>query len=174
MGDTFIIVIAIGLSAVLLFVFPMMSLADRTDDISGIALQAETEEYVNKVSTTGVITLDDTDQFMQTISASGNSYEVDIQLYLLDENPGVKLTQAEMTKIGENLYYTYYTTQIQDALNENGRIRLKQGDMIVVEVKNTNQTIAEQLWNLIFQLTGNDAYKLKAQESAIVTVNGSN
>ena len=34
MGDTLITVIAIVLAAVLMFVFPLMTMSDRTDDVS--------------------------------------------------------------------------------------------------------------------------------------------
>ena len=34
MSDTLIVIIAIGVAAVLIFVFPIMTLADRIDDVS--------------------------------------------------------------------------------------------------------------------------------------------
>jgi hypothetical protein len=37
-----------------------------------------------------------------------------MQIQQLDENPGVKVTQAEMTKIGENVYYNLYTKPSDD------------------------------------------------------------
>ena len=51
--------------------------------------------------------------YLTTISSTGNSFDVDIEIQQLDENPGVKTTQAEMTKIGENLYYNLYTYNSQ-------------------------------------------------------------
>ena len=58
----------------------------------------------------------------------------------LDENPGKKTTQANYTKIGENVYYSEYTTQVLEQLESSttGEISLKEGDRIVVNVKNTN------------------------------------
>ncbi len=174
MGDSLITVIAIFLAAILMFVFPLMSLAERTDDISELAVKTATDEFVNDVRTTGKLTLTDYEQYIQTINATGNSFDVDIRIFQLDENPGVKLTQAEQTKIGENLYYQKYTTQIEDELNKSGRMRLKEGDLIAVTVKNTNQTIAQLLRNFFYQLTGSQSYQIMAEESAIVAVNGSN
>ena len=53
-------------------------------------------------------------------------------------------------------------------------MKLKEGDMVAVTVKNTNTTIAESLRNFFYQLTGNDSYQIAAKHSGIVTVNGSN
>ena len=38
MGDSLITIIAIFLAAILMFVFPLMSLSERTDDISQLAV----------------------------------------------------------------------------------------------------------------------------------------
>ena len=113
MGDSLITIIAIFLAAILMFVFPLMSLSERTDDISQLAVATATNEFVDKIRTTGKITLDDYEKYIQTISSTGNSFEVEMQIQQLDENPGVKVTQAEMTKIGENVYYNKYTSQIE-------------------------------------------------------------
>lgn len=174
MGDSLITIIAIFLAAILMFVFPLMSLSERTDDISQLSVQTATDEFVDNIRTTGKITLDDYEKYLQTISATGNSFEVEMVVYQLDENPGVKVTQAEMTKIGENVYYNIYTSQIQEKLNEDGRMKLKEGDMVSVTVKNTNQTIAQLLRNFFYQVAGDDTYQIAAKKNAVVTVNGSN
>lgn len=172
MGDSLITIVAIFLAAILMFVFPLMSMSERTDDVSELAVQTTTTEFVDKVRTTGKLTLEDYDKYISTISSTGNSFDVDIEIQELDENPGVKTTQADMTKIGENLYYNLYTSQVEEKLNNNGRITLKEGDRIAVSVKNTNQTISQTLKNFFYQLAGNDTYQIAAQHAGIVTVNG--
>ncbi len=172
MGDSLITIVAIFLAAILMFVFPLMSMSDRTDDVSKLAVQTATTEFVDKVRTTGKLTLDEYDKYISTIASTGNSFDVEVELQLLDENPGVKTTQAEMTKIGENLYYHLYTTQVEEDLTKNGRITLKEGDRVSVTAKNTNQTISQLLKNFLYQLTGNDTYQIAARHAGIVTVNG--
>ncbi len=172
MGDSLITIIAIFLAAILMFVFPLMSMSERTDDVSQLAVQTATTEFVDTIRTTGKLTLDDYDKYIQTITSTGNSFEVDMLVQVLDENPGVKTTQAEMTKIGENLYYNLYTSQIEDTLQSNGRITLKEGDLVSVSVKNTNQTISQLLKNFFYQIAGNDTYQIAAQHAGMVTVNG--
>lgn len=173
MGDSFITIIAIFLAAILMFVFPLMAMSERTDDISELAVQTATTDFVDNIRTTGKLTTDDYDKYLETISSTGNSFDVDIELQILDENPGVKTTQAEMTKIGENLYYKLYTSQVEEKLDTNKRINLKEGDMVSVTVRNTNQTISQTLKNFFYQLSGNDTYQITAQNAGIVTVNGS-
>ena len=109
MGDTLITVIAIVLAAVLMFVFPLMTMSDRTDDVSQLSVETATTDFVDDVRTTGKLTMDKYSKFVENISATGNSYDVEMELNVLDENPGKKTTQAEKTKIGENVYYTMYT-----------------------------------------------------------------
>ncbi len=173
MGDSLITIVAIFLAAILMFVFPLMAMSERTDDISELAVQTATTDFVDNVRTTGKLTTNDYDKFLETITSTGNSFDVDIELQILDENPGVKTTQAEMTKIGENLYYNLYTSQVEEKLDKDKKITLKEGDMVSVTVKNTNQTISQTLKNFFYQLSGNDTYQITAQNAGIVTVNGS-
>ena len=173
MGDSFVTIIAIFLAAILMFIFPLMSISERTDDVSQLSVQTATTEFVDKVRTTGKLTLDDYDKYMQTITSTGNSFEVSMQAQILDENPGVKTTQAETTKIGENVYYNLYTSQIESRLNDNtNRITFKEGDRFSVTIKNTNTTIAQILRNFLYRIAGNDTYQIAAQHAGIVTVNG--
>ena len=176
MGDTLITVIAIALAAVLKFVFPLMTMSDRTDDISQLTVETATTEFVDDVRTTGKLSMDKYSQFVQNISSTGNSYEVEMQLQVLDENPGKKTTQAESTKIGENVYYTMYTSQILETINPSSGVTktlaLKEGDMFSVSVRNTNTTMSQQLKNFFYSVTGNDTYVIAAEHGGIVTANG--
>ena len=172
MGDSLITIIAIFLAAILLFVFPLVAMSERTDDVSQLAVQTATADFVDNIRSTGSLSDDDYDKFLSTLAATGNSYDVEMEVSHLDENPGVKTTQAQMTKIGENLYYKEYTTQIEEKLQNNGKISLKQGDLVSVTVKNTNQTIAQSLKSFFYQLSGDNTYSISAQKAGIVQVNG--
>ena len=177
MGDTLITVIAIALAAVLMFVFPLMTMSDRTDDVSQLAVETATTEFVDDVRTTGKLTMDKYSRFVENISATGNSYDVEMELQVLDENPGKKTTQTEPTKIGENVYYTMYTSQILDTINPSSGVTktlaLKEGDMFSTSVRNTNTTMSQQLKNFFYSVTGNDTYVIAAEHGGIVTANGS-
>ncbi len=173
MGDSLITIIAIFLAAILMFVFPLMSISERTDDISQLAVQTAITEYVDSIRNTGKMTYDGYEACLSKITNSTrNSYEMEFVIQQLDENPGVKTTQAEATKIGENLYYNKYTSQIVDELEDKGVIILKEGDIVTVTAKNTNTTIAQILRNFLYKVTGDNSYQISAQHSGVVTVNG--
>lgn len=172
MGDTLITVVAIFLARILMFVFPLMSISERNDDISQLAIQTATVEFVDDIRSTGKITLDKYDNFIQTLSATGNSYDVEIIVKVLDENPGKKESQANIDKIGENIYYSEYTSQIEEELYKSKEKKLKEGDRIAVNVKNTNTTIAQMLKNFFYSISGNDTYSIEASHSGVVMTNG--
>ena len=174
MGDSLITVIAIGLATVLMFVFPLMSLSERNDDVSQLKVKESTSTFVDKVRNVGKLTMDDYEKFLHTINSTGNSFEVDMEIKTLDENPGSKVSQAEMTKIGENVYYSKYTTQIEEELNKSGKIKLKEGDIFSVSVKNTNKTIAQLLRNAFYKLRGEESGNIMAKYGGVIAVNGSN
>ena len=173
LSESFITVVAIGLATVLMFIFPLMSLSDRTDDISQQATQTAVTEFVDNVRTTGKLTLSDYSAFEQRIYSTGNSFAIEMQADTLDENPAKKTAQASYTKIGENVYYTIYTSQILDAISK-GDLLLKEGDMFSASVKNTNTTLSQQLKNFFYTVSGNDTYTIAAEHGGYVTANGSN
>ena len=173
MSDTVVTVLAIFLVAILMFIFPLMSTSDRTDDITTQAVESATTDFVDEIRSTGQITQDSYDNFVQTLSSTGNSYEVEMEVQVLDDNPGKKVTEAEYTKVGENYYYSEYTTQILDEINSDaGAMYLKQGDMVTVSVKNTNRTIGTILRDFFYSVTGNNSATVTASHSGIVNVNG--
>ena len=73
MSDTLITIIAIFLAAILMFVFPLMTMSDRTDDVSQLSVQTATTEFVEDIRTTGRITLDKYGKFVEEIAAPGNA-----------------------------------------------------------------------------------------------------
>lgn len=176
MGDSFVTIIAIFLAAMLMFVFPLMSVSEKSDNISQLTVQTATTDFVDKVRTTGELTLDDYDKYIQIITSTGNAFDVELMVQIMDENIGVKTTQAETTKIGENIYYNLYTSQLESVLKDNKKhkITLKEGDRVSVTVKNTNTTIAQTLRNFFYRIAGNDTYQIAVQYAGIVTVNGKN
>lgn len=173
MSDTLITVIAIALAAVLMFVFPLMTMSDRTDDVSQLTVETATTEFVDEIRTTGKITPDKYGKFLESITSTGNTYDVEIEVQVLDENPGKKTTQTSKDKIGENVYYSVYTSQIVDNVLDKGKnYNLKEGDIVSVSVKNTNQTLAQQLKNFFYTVVGNDTYTIAASHGGMVTATG--
>ena len=171
MSDTLTAVIAIGLAAVLMFVFPLMTMANKKDDVSVLEAQKATTEFVDKIKTTGIITQSDYDNFTTALAATGNTFDINIEVQKLDENPAKKETSI-YTTIGDNVYYTIYTTQILDTIKDSN-LALNEGDIVSVSVENTNVTIGQELRNFLYRVTGNKSGTVTASDSGIVTTNGS-
>ena len=174
MSDTFITIIAIFLSATLMFAFPLMTLADRNDDITQLAIQTSVAEFVDEIRRTGKLTEDEYNSFVSSITATGNAYDVELQFKILDENPSKKTTQsAGATVIGENVYYSVYTTQIEAKLYDGSlQYLLKEGDVVSVSVKNRSTTLAQTLRNVYYRVAGSNTYTIAASSAGTVTVNG--
>ena len=177
MSDTLITIVAILLAAILMFVFPLMSVAERTDDMSSLSVQTATTEFVDNSRAVGKITLDNYQKLVSTLQATGNTYDIEIEVKILDENVGKKSAWTTGTVIGENIYYSVYTAQIMEVLtSDNGTstYNMSEGDIISVSVKNTNKTMAQTIRGAFYSISGNDTYQISAQHSGIVTATGSN
>ena len=168
MSDSLATIIAIFVAAILMFIFPLMAITARNDDIVKTTVQTATTEFVQQVATEGHITQESYNDFTSKLYATGNSYDVQIEVKVLDENPGKKTVITSPDLIGENVTYSVYTSKIEEDILTNGRFKLKQGDTIIVTVKNTNTTIATQLTNFFYRIVGKGTYQIGASASALV------
>lgn len=49
MGDSLMSVIVIVLAAILMFVFPLMTMSEKTDDLSQLSIQLATKTFIDSV-----------------------------------------------------------------------------------------------------------------------------
>ena len=164
MGDSAITIVGIFLAAILMFIFPLMTMADKTDEVTATAVQTATTNFTTTVRTTGIITQENYDNFILTLAATNNSYQPEITVQKSDANPADKHV-GDTTTIGTNIYYNMYTTQIVEQLP----LKLTEGDIVSVKVENTNTTIANQLRNFMYKVTGKGSGTIVAEDSGIVT-----
>lgn len=168
MSDTLITVVAIILVAGLIFVVPLMTMADRFDTTSQAEVEAIVTDFVEEIRTTGKITQEKYNKFLENLSATGYTFDVEMEAKILDENPGKKTLQTKNDKIGENVYYSEYTSQIEEELEKNDIKNLKTGDMVLVTVKNTDLTLAQQLKEFTYKIVGNDTATVVASKAGMV------
>jgi len=163
MSDTLITVVAIVLAATLIFVVPLMTMADRFDATSKAEVEAIVSDFVDEIRTTRKITQTKYDKFIQNLSATGYTFGTDI-----DENPGKKSLQTKSDKIGENVYYSEYTSQIEEELKTQGEKVLKKGDKVLITVRNTDLTLAQQMKEFMYKIVGNDTANVIASKAGMV------
>ena len=137
MEETTVSIIGIVIAAILMGLVPLILLADRSDDISQLVIQTVTAEFVDEVIKSGRITEDTYQKFVNSLASTGNTYEIDMEVKILDENTSKIITDTNPSKTGNNTYYSIFTSQIEDKIgisaenttnNREGKIILKQGD----------------------------------------------
>lgn len=173
MEETTVSIIGIMIAAILMFIVPLIMISDRSDDISQLLVQTATAEFVDEVIKSGEITNDKYTKFVGRLAGTGNSYEINMELKILDENTA---------KIGDNnTYYSIFTSQIEDIIgtsgentnnNREGKIILKQGDAISITVKNSSKTLSQSLKNFYYKTKGADVQIITATSSGTVAING--
>ena len=171
MEDTIAIVIAIILAAILMFIFPLMKMSSENDKIAQVVIQSETSEYVATIASTGKITIEEYDKFVQTIHATGNTYEVGFEIQIADGNSDKKTSSVTATLVGEQEFYSIFTDEVISRLEKEGVIVLKKGDIITVTVKNTNRSLF-QILQAVFASTPSDSNVVMVQQAATVGANG--
>lgn len=167
LGDTFITIFVMILITSILFIFPLLIISNQVDSASQLSLQTLMTEFVNEICNTGKLTKDSYDKFIETIN-SPNVYNIEIEIKVLDENPSKKTTAENSTQIGEKVYVTYYTSQIESQLDTNKCVLLKEGDQVHVYIANTNTTMLQQLSSP----TSRDISTIIAETTQICTMNG--
>ena len=164
-----------------MFIAPVILIADRSDDISQLVVQTATSEFVNKVIKTGKITDDNYNIFISSLQSSGNTYDINMEVKILDETTSKIITQENPRTIGNNTYYSIFTSQIEEKLgissqikenNRTGQIILKQGDLIFVTVKNNNKTLSQTLKSVYYTIVGDDLYIISSSSAGTIAVNG--
>lgn len=181
MEETTVSIIGIVIAAILMFIVPLIFIADRSDDISQLVIQTVTAEFVDEVIKTGKITDDTYQDFVSSLTSTGNSYEIDIEVKILDENTSKIVTDERYSEIGNNTYYSLFTSQIEDIIgvsatnknnNKEGKIILKHGDAISVTVKNNSQTLSQSLKSFYYSLNGSNSQIIAATASGTIVIDG--
>ena len=170
MSDTFITVMTVMVAVVALFIIPVMATANQNDKITQTSVQTIVAEFVNTAAKEGKISEGNYDDFIQKLYATGNSYDVELEVQVLDDNPGKK--GQDINKIGENIYYSVFKNEVESKLESDHVYKLKQGDYIKAKVQNTNVTFGTQFKNFIYSIVGKDIIAIEASSSALVTTTG--
>ena len=176
MSDTLVTIVAILLASILMFLFPLLAVSEQSDSISQLSVQSATAEFVDNSRAIGKITIANYEKLVSAVNATGNTYDVELELKILDENIGKKSAWTQGTVIGENVYYSIYTAQIMEKLTSSptGTYAMKEGDILSCTVKNTNKTLSQSIRGVFYSISGSDTYTIAAQHAGIVTANGSN
>ena len=165
MSDTFMTVTAVMILVVLMLVVPLVAMATQNDEITETEVQAIVSDFVNDAANEGKISRNAYDKLVQELSATGNSYDISLEVQVFDTNPLNKKGDV----IGENAYYSIFNNDIDAALNSEGEYELKQGDRVIAKVVNSNVTLGTQVKNFLFSIMGKDTIAIEVSSSALVS-----
>lgn len=175
------VIMAIVLGLIVLCMVPLVTLEERVDNVAQQDVQKIVESTVTEIANTGILTREQYQGLESKLAATGKTYDIEIATKILDENPGKKLAQANYTKIGENVYVEYYTTQVlsqigiktgsETVTTTNSMKAFKVGDIISISAT-SKDSAAKDLKSNIFSFINSDENVVTASSSAMVTVNG--
>lgn len=168
MKDIPITIGAIVLTVIVIIVIPVITMADRFDTTTQTEVDAILSDFVEEVRTTGKLTQEKYSQLTTNLDSLGYTFDVEMEIKALDENQRKKTSQTAKDKIGENSYYSYYTSQIEEQLENNGSITLIPGSIVSAKVINTNPTMAQQMKNFMYKVVGNDTALIVSSKAGMV------
>ena len=175
---TLMTIVGLFLVATLMFIVPLMSVSERNDDVAQSLAQTAVADFVNNAATTGLIKPTEYEALVDKLDSTRNTFEITIEVQRLDENPAKKGVSTSQDLIGENLRYSTFTTEILDYMypddiaNMTRNYPLNKGDNIIVTVKNTNNTLAQQLRTFAYKVTGKGTYEIVASSSSMAVTSG--
>jgi len=168
MGATIITITAIVLVALLLFLYPLLNVAESDENIIGLDVQTLVDEFTTIIAERGEINQRDLDMFVEQLLALNFHWNIELEVIALDDNPGKKVVVTTSDAIGENLTITQFTEQIMNGLDAYGVYSLEVGDIVSVTVNNTNRTMGEILRGFFTPGTGGTS-RIRASATRMVT-----
>ena len=168
MQDILITIIGVLFAVILLFIFPIVEISSKNDELSEVYVESVLSEFVNTVSKERKITESDYDALIREINATQNSYRVQIELKILDDTANRLTTASAATLVGEDKYYSVFDNEIIEGLDEDKEYLLKKNDYIIVTVENTNHTLGTQLRGLVFGILGKNTEIIVARASSAI------
>ena len=179
--STILLIVVTGFA---IFVIPLGALTSRIDKVTQEKWEAIIEESLIEATSTAVLTGEWYQNLENRLSATGVIPEIELRVYMIDENTGMKTAKSNYKKIGENGYVIFYDTQLLPMMGikvddnipitPNGKVILTEGSIVSISAKNASSTSAQSQQNAFFNVSNSDEYVISVSDSKMVTVNGSN
>ncbi|RCX13011.1 hypothetical protein DFR58_11968 [Anaerobacterium chartisolvens] len=153
MGESLSKIIALFLSVLLLFIFPILNMFENQDDTTKVFVLNETAKFVDSVRNLGYITPDMYREFTRRLSATNNIYSIQMEHYHKRYDP-LDSAGASENKFNIN-YRGTYTESIMSELfpassAADPRYKLGKGDYFAVRVRNENKTLATKIQQMLY------------------------
>lgn len=174
MSDTVMTITGIVIAVLIMFMIPVIAIAGQHDEIAQTTVETVVADFVSTVSEQGKITEFDYEKLVEKLNATGNVYDVQIEVQLKDDNPERKsVTSTSDSKVkGDNVSYSVYSNNITNKIIEEKEYKLKKDDYVLVTATNVNVTIGSQFKNFFYKIVGKEVTTIGASKGATITNSG--
>ena len=166
MSDSTITIILVTCVILLMFLFPFLFITAQQDTINANEVKNITENFINRVAKEGKITKSNYEEFKNKLNGTGNGYNVELEVQICNNYPEDYSNKHFF--LGENMYYSEFTDEIEKVIYDEGEYELKKGDYIKAKVENNNITLATNLKRMIYGLSGKDYSTIYSNISELV------
>lgn len=144
MKDNISIVVAAIIGTILVVLIPLISILDRQDNMSYNVVLTATTNFVDEVKSKGFIDKVSYEKYLDTIAATGNVYDLQLEAYK-------KFTYKNTADENVEDELLYNTKDITDELNSptGGIYDLEVGDEFYISIENTNTPSSVLMYNYI-------------------------
>ena len=143
-GDTAVMVIVIIIAAGVMFVVPMVLVADKVDDSTILQIQDAVNVLGEAITVKSEVTRADLDSFAKSTGATGVAIDYDMIVKIPDDNPRKKEASATLTA-GDTIYIDLTRTQIENNLKDSSSYKLPSNSPVHIEVKKVSNNWVETL-----------------------------
>jgi len=175
MKDNLSIIFALIISVFLVVLLPLYSILDRQDSMSYNVVLTQTTNFVDGIRNNGFLDLKSYNEYIQSLSSTGNTYKVTLEAYrkiLIPETDAagnvIKDTYTEEIE----LYNTQDILEILEGKLEEDNVKLQEtnkkagvylfnkNDEIYVKVYNTNTTAGSIIYKFIAGVDNSDVINI--------------
>lgn len=148
-------ILALVLSVILLFVVPIESILRNQDSISYSLVFTKANAFVDLSREIGYIDEHMYLEMLSEINKTGNTYEIKLEHFYkryvpeYDDSDSVYLNKFIIT------YELNNHNNIIEELENTGRYKMKNGDLIYITVKSTSKSTAQKLRETIYNTNTN-------------------
>ncbi len=115
LGDTAVMVVVIIVAAGVMFLLPMVLMADKVDDATILEVQEAINVLGEAITVKSKVTEEDLKSFTDAIGSVGVAIDYDMLIKIPDENPAKKQIN-ELLTAGDTIYIDLTRTQIENNL----------------------------------------------------------
>jgi hypothetical protein len=140
--DSFSKIIAIFLAVSLLFISPLLYMAQKQDSISQLYISTETTKLIDSIKNSGYVSKRMYEDFIKKIDKTGNLYKIEITHCHQRVEPLVDVNTNNILQDFNVYFYNTNEEEMLEAFDRNEDYYFNRGDYISIHVSNRNRTTA--------------------------------